>query len=135
MPGESFAIGEPIRWTRVNDLPLSSALSPRAEFLGLSSHKIMSAHITPLRIYFLIFGALLVSTGLTVFVAFQDLEPFNDLIAMAIAGLKGTLVVLWFMHVRHSSRLSKVVVIAGFFWLALLLALTLSDYLTRGYLS
>jgi cytochrome c oxidase subunit 4 len=95
----------------------------------------MSEHITPLRVYFLIFGALLVFTGLTVFVAFRDLGPLNDFIALLIAGVKASLVVLWFMHVRHSTRLSKIVVVAGFFWLAILIALTLSDYLTRGFLS
>ncbi len=54
---------------------------------------------------------------------------------MAIAVTKATLVVLYFMHVRHSTRLTKITVLAGFLWLAVLVALTLSDYFTRGFLA
>ena len=95
----------------------------------------MSAHVTPVRVYLLIFGALMVGTALTVWAAFLELGVFNDIVAMAIAATKATLVVLYFMHVRRSTRLTKITVVAGFLWLAILIALTLSDYFTRGFLS
>ena len=95
----------------------------------------MSTHVTPIRVYLLIFGALMVGTALTVWAAFLELGAFNDIVAMAIAATKATLVVLYFMHVRHSTRLTKITVLAGFLWLAILVALTLSDYFTRGFLS
>jgi len=94
----------------------------------------MSEHIVPKRIYFLIFGALMVFTAATVIVAQYDLGRWNAIVAMTIAVLKATLVVLYFMHVRYSSRLTWVFVGAGFFWLAIMVALTLSDYMTRGWL-
>ena len=94
-----------------------------------------SEHVTGIPVYLMVFTALLVLTALTVFIAFQDLGPFNDVVAMVIAVLKGTLVVLYFMHVRYSTRLSKIVVLAGFLWLAILVGITLSDYFTRGFLS
>ena len=101
----------------------------------MSEHSEHSEHVTGIPIYLMVFMALLVLTAVTVFVAFQDLGPLNDIVAMAIAVLKGTLVVLYFMHVRHSTRLSKIVVLAGFLWLAILVGITLSDYFTRGFLS
>jgi cytochrome c oxidase subunit 4 len=91
----------------------------------------MSEHIVSKRIYFVIFGALLVLTGLTYWVALFDFGPLNTIIALTIAVSKALLVVLYFMHVRYSSRLTKVVVISGLFWLAILVSLTLSDYFTR----
>ena len=95
----------------------------------------MSVHVTPIRIYVMVFAILMVGTALTVWAAYLDLEPFNDLIAMVIAVTKATFVVLYFMHVRHSTRLTKITVVAGFLWLAILVALTLSDYFTRGFLA
>ena len=95
----------------------------------------MSVHVTPIRIYLMVFAILMVGTALTVWAAFLDLEPFNDLIAMAIAVTKATFVVLYFMHVKHSTRLTKITVLAGFLWLAILVGLTLSDYFTRGFLA
>ena len=95
----------------------------------------MSTHVTPVRVYLLIFGALMAGTALTAWAAFLDLGPLNDIVALAIAVTKATLVVLFFMHVRHSTRLTKITVVAGFLWLAILIALTLSDYWTRGFLS
>jgi len=76
----------------------------------------------------------MILTGLTVWVAFHDLGPWNIVVALTIAVAKATLVVLYFMHVRYSDRLTWVVVIAGFFWLAILLALTMSDYFSRSWL-
>ena len=95
----------------------------------------MSVHVTPIRVYLLIFGALMVGTALTVWAAFLEMGAFNDIVAMAIAVTKATLVVLYFMHVRHSTRLTKITVVAGFLWLAILVVLLLSDYFTRGFLS
>ena len=92
----------------------------------------MSVHITPVRVYVLIFAALMVLTGVTVWVAFQDFGPGNDIVALTIAVTKATLVVLFFMHVIHSSRLTKVVIISSLVWLVILIGLTLSDYLSRG---
>ncbi len=92
-------------------------------------------HDSHLKSYFLVFGALMVLTALTVWVAFQDLGVLNDIVALAIAVTKATLVVLIFMHVKDSSRLSKITVVAGFLWLLVLFGLTLSDYLSRGFLN
>ncbi len=74
-------------------------------------------------------------TVLTVVVANFDLGPFNAIVALTIAVCKATLVVLYFMHVRYSSRLTWVFVSAGLFWLIIMVALTLSDYLTRPWMS
>ena len=89
-------------------------------------------HLVSPRTYVTIFLALMVLTGVTVGAAYLDLGPFNTLVALVIACTKMMLVILYFMHVRYSSRLTWAVVGAGFFWLGLLLILTLSDYLTRG---
>ena len=91
----------------------------------------MSEHIVSKTIYFLIFGALMVLTVITYWVALYDFGAMNVVIALAVAVTKAVLVVLFFMHVRYSTRLTKIVVIAGFFWLAILIVLTLSDYFTR----
>ena len=95
----------------------------------------MSVHVTPIRIYLMVFAILMVGTALTVWAAFLDLGMFNDVVAMAIAVTKATFVVLYFMHVRHSTRLTKITVVAGFLWLAILVGLLLSDYFTRGFLT
>ena len=96
----------------------------------------MSEHIVPVRIYLMIFLALLVGTALTVVAAFFDFPwRFNTVIALTIATVKATLVVLFFMHVRYSTRLVWVIVASALFWMAILFALTLSDYFTRGWLS
>lgn len=93
-------------------------------------------HIVPLKYYFGVFGLLMVLTILTVAVAKYDLEhiwgPLNIIVALTIAMVKATAVVLIFMHVRWSSKLTQVIVIAGLFWLAILLILTMADYLVRG---
>ena len=93
---------------------------------------VAAKHLVPPRTYVVIFLALMVLTAVTVGAAFLDLGPFNTFVALLIACTKMFLVVLYFMHVRYSSRLTWAVVGAGFFWLALLLLLTLSDYVTRG---
>lgn len=91
----------------------------------------MSEHIVSPKSYLLIFAALLVMTGVTYWVSLLDLGRLNVIVALTIAVIKAVLVVLYFMHVRYSSRLTWVVVVSGFFWLAILIALTMSDYLTR----
>ena len=95
----------------------------------------MSEHIVQPRIYITIFLALMVGTTLTVMAAFYDFPgPLNAVVALTIASIKATLVVLYFMHVRYSSRLVWVVVTSALFWLAIMFALTISDYSTRGWL-
>lgn len=91
----------------------------------------MSERITSVKTYLLVFFGLMVLTAATVSVAFFHLGYFNDVVALTIAVVKACLVVLFFMHVRHSSPLSKLVVVAGFLWLVILIGLTLSDYYTR----
>ena len=93
----------------------------------------MSSHILPTRVYYTIFAILLFGTYLTVQMAFLDLGVFNTVAALAIATFKATIVVLFFMHVKYSTRLTWAVVVGSVFWLGILLALTLSDYLTRGW--
>ncbi len=92
----------------------------------------MSGHVSPKSMYFTIFGALMFFTALTVGVAFVDLGHLNFPVALAIAITKATLVILFFMHVIHSSRLTKLIVATGFFFLLILFGLTMTDYLTRG---
>ena len=91
-----------------------------------------ATHLVPIRIYLMIFAILMVLTAVTVSVSFLDLGPFNTVVALVIAVTKAVLVVLFFMHARYSGRLTWAVVAGGVFWLALLLFMTLADYLTRG---
>jgi cytochrome c oxidase subunit 4 len=93
----------------------------------------MSGHIVPKRVYFLVFAILIALTALTTGVAFINLGPLNTVAALAIAVSKALLVILFFMHIKYSPDLTRLVVVAGFFWLAILLALTLSDFLTRNW--
>ena len=86
-----------------------------------------------MRIYYGIFAILLVMTGITVAVAYVDLGRMNAVAALAIACFKALIVVLYFMHVKYSTRLIKLTVIAGLYWMGILFALTLSDYLTRAW--
>jgi cytochrome c oxidase subunit 4 len=93
----------------------------------------MSEHIVPRKTYFSVFGALLVFTALTVFAANINFGRMNDVIAITIAVTKMMLVLLFFMHVRYSSRLIWVIVASMFFWLLILLSLTLTDYISRDW--
>jgi cytochrome c oxidase subunit 4 len=83
------------------------------------------------RVYYVIFAVLIVCTYLTWQVAYFDLGRFNTVAALGIAAIKATLVVWFFMHARSSPRLTLVVAFGGLLWLAILLALTAGDYLTR----
>ena len=91
-----------------------------------------SVHVSPLKTYFTIFGALMVLTAITVQVAFFDLGAFNKVVALGIAVVKATLVILFFMHVKYSSRLTKLTVVTSFFFVVILFSEMLMDYATRG---
>ena len=93
----------------------------------------MSGHISPTKNYYVIFGSLMVLTTITVIVAFINLGALNFPVALGIAIVKATLVVLFFMHVKYSSRLTKLICGTAFFFLMILFGLTLSDYLSRGW--
>ena len=94
----------------------------------------MSEHIVQPRIYIAIFLALMVGTALTVMAAFYDFPgPLNAVVAMTIAVLKATLVILYFMHVRYSGRLVWLVIVAALLWLVIMFAITFSDYWTRSW--
>jgi cytochrome c oxidase subunit IV len=94
----------------------------------------MSVHIVPLRIYFIIFTSLMVLTAVTVAVAYVDLGALNTVVALGIAVSKATLVVLYFMHLRYSPNLNKLVVAGSFLWLLIMLGITMTDYWSRGWL-
>jgi len=91
-------------------------------------------HIVPKSTYYLIFLALMVGTALTWWVATIDLGAMNNVIMLSIAVTKATLVVLFFMHVKYSSKLIWVVILGSVFWLFIMLALTMNDYVTRSWL-
>jgi cytochrome c oxidase subunit IV len=99
----------------------------------------MSEHIVPVRVYLLVFAALAALTITTYYAATIDMEkmfnthfPLNSAVALTIAVTKAVLVILFFMHVKYSGRLTKMVVVAGFFWLGIMLTITMSDYLFRA---
>jgi cytochrome c oxidase subunit 4 len=94
----------------------------------------MTEHIDSVKTYALVFAGLILLTVATTAVASVDLGPFSVVVALAIAAGKMLLVALFFMHVRHSTKLTKLVVLGGLLWLGILLALTMSDIVTRGAL-
>jgi cytochrome c oxidase subunit 4 len=91
------------------------------------------SHPTP-RLYLLILALLIIGTCATWGIAFKDLGIFNPVVALAIAVAKAVLVILFFMHVIYSNKLTKLTVAAGFFWLLILITMSLSDYLSRRFL-
>ena len=97
----------------------------------------MSEHIVSPKIYVTIFLALMILTGTTYYAAQVDLNQYfaslNMIVALAIAACKAALVILFFMHVYYSTKLTKLTVAAGFFWLMILITLSLSDYLSRAF--
>lgn len=96
----------------------------------------MSGHIVSVKLYLLIFGTLLALTATTVGVAYIDLGGhLNTIAAIGIACVKAALVALFFMHLRYSGHLLKIVAASGLLWLVILLSLTMSDYLTRNWIS
>ena len=95
----------------------------------------MSEHVvTPVRTYVITWGALLVLTLVTYLVALQDFGFMNTPIALAVAFLKASFVVIYFMGLRYNTPLTKLVAVAGFFWLLILFGITLSDYVTRPWI-
>ena len=94
----------------------------------------MSEHIVSTRVYYAIFTTLMVLTAVTVGIATLDLGRLNVIAALLIAVIKATLVLLYFMHLRYSPRLTWLIVCVAFVWLVILISLTMSDELTRAWL-
>ncbi len=92
----------------------------------------MAEHIAPKRLYFIVFGSLLILTLLTWRIAYIDLGPWNTVVALAIAVCKAGLVATFFMHLRWSGSMMRIVVCAAIFWLCIMITLTLGDVLTRN---
>lgn len=92
----------------------------------------MSEHIAPKKLYFFVFGSLLVLTLLTWRIAYVDLGQWNTVVALTIAVLKASLVATFFMHLRWSGSMMRIVVCTAIFWLSIMITLTLGDVLTRG---
>lgn len=93
----------------------------------------MSSHVVSTRIYFAVFAALMVLTVLTVLAATHDFGTLNTPIALAIAATKAVLVVWFFMHAKFADGLTKVWILAGVFFLGLMLLLTGVDYFSRSW--
>jgi cytochrome c oxidase subunit IV len=93
----------------------------------------MSGHLVPVKTYVGVFAALITLTLLTTGVAYIDMGRMNTVVALAIAVTKMLLVILFFMHVKYSPGLTKIVILAGFFWLAILISISLADELTRNW--
>ena len=89
-------------------------------------------HVVPIPVYVAIFATLLVLTGVTTAVAFVDLGPLNTVLMLGIAATKALLVVLFFMHLRYSARLTWLFAGAGIIWIGILFVITLADYLSRA---
>jgi cytochrome c oxidase subunit IV len=94
----------------------------------------MSEHVESIKTYALVFVTLLALTAATTGVSYIDLGPFSTVVALTIAVVKMMLVALFFMHLRHSTQLTKVVVAGGLMWLAIMIVLGMADFLTRGWL-
>jgi len=90
-------------------------------------------HAVPKRIYWIVFATLLILTLITVDIAFYNLGILNNTVAMTIATVKASMVILYFMHVRYSSRLTWLFAIAGFMWLLIFFLFTLADFATRDW--
>ena len=90
-------------------------------------------HIVPPSIYMIVGTILLVLTGVTVWASYLEMGVFNPIVALFIAVVKATVVVLFFMHVKYSSKLTKLTLFSGLFMFLVLIALTLSDYTTRAW--
>jgi cytochrome c oxidase subunit 4 len=90
-------------------------------------------HIDSVKAYALVFAVLIILTFVTTGVAYIDLGPFSVVVALGIACIKMLLVALWFMHVRHSSRLTKLTVVGALLWLAILIFFTMGDVVSRGW--
>jgi cytochrome c oxidase subunit 4 len=99
-----------------------------------NEHSEHAVHIVPIPVYLGVFIALVIGTLVTWQVSLIDLGRLNAIVALTIAVCKATLVVLFFMHVKYSTKLTKLVVICGVFWLLILLTVTEADLLTRTWM-
>jgi len=99
----------------------------------MSEHSGHTGHVVPVSIYVSVFLALMVGTALTTGVAYINLGRWNTVVALAIAVTKMLLVVLFFMHVKYATGLTRVVIICGFFWLGIMITLSCADELTRAW--
>lgn len=95
----------------------------------------MSGHVSSIKLYVGIFLTLMALTTITIVVAYINVGPWNKIVALGIASFKATLVVLYFMHVKYASRLTKLIVVSGFFFLMILLSLTMVDYGSRMWVN
>jgi len=91
-------------------------------------------HVVPIPVYVAVFLTLIVLTWVTAFVATVDLGRLNIYVALSIAIFKASIVVLFFMHVKYGSRLTKLIVCSGILWLLFLLFVTMGDIWTRGWI-
>lgn len=94
----------------------------------------MAGHVVAKKLYFAIFGTLLLLTGLTTGVAFIDMGKWNTVVALLIAVCKATLVALFFMHLRWSTNAMRMVLLAAALWLAIMISLTTMDFFTRSWI-
>ena len=92
-----------------------------------------SEHVVPMSTYVSVFLALLVGTALTTWVAYIDLGAFNTVVALVIAFIKMTLVILFFMHAKYNKGLTRIVIVAAFFWLGIMMTFMLADELSRNW--
>jgi cytochrome c oxidase subunit 4 len=97
-------------------------------------HSEQHGHIVPVRVYILVFLTLIVMTWVTAFVSTVDLGRLNVFVALSIAIFKASLVILFFMHVKYGTRLTKMIVLAGLYWLILLLFIVMMDLWTRTWM-
>jgi cytochrome c oxidase subunit 4 len=98
-------------------------------------HSHVHGHVTPLPVYLAVFATLMVLTAVTVLVAYYNFGAWNKVIALGIASFKATIVVLYFMHVKHASRLTQLFTVTGIFFLIILFALTMVDYGSRTWVN
>ncbi len=116
-------------------------MSDMSAQMTAQGHDDAGHHVVSVRLYIIIFLALLVGTAITVWVSYRDLDvqvlgktvPLNTVVALMIAGAKAALVVLFFMHVKYSPRLIWIYAAAGFLWFIILIVLTYSDYASRNW--
>src|SRR3954470_23576757 len=99
----------------------------------MSSHS-EEHHIVPKRVYFLVFATLIAMTWVTAWISTVDLGRLNIFVALSIAIFKASLVILFFMHVKYGTRLTKMIVLAGIYWLILLLFIAMLDLWTRNWM-
>ena len=114
-------------------MTIPNAAAARHAHADKNHHADQEHHILPVRTYLVIFAILMALLVLTVGVAFINLGPVNIVVAMTVAIVKATLVVLFFMHVRYSSRLTQIFVVAAFLWLGIMFVFTFADYATRAW--